>query len=1228
MASNHKNAYPHFVPNQLLKSSTLNGYFAFLDEQTRLSRVHFLGCGIVEGLDFSIADGTLVIYPGVAANKDGWLVQVPEETVYKFAVGVAFSSTPFISDQLKSLLEMGGSRASYICFPTEDDAKQYDSDKKRIVPKPISELELKDYVVALAFGKRPEYQGRCVHDHSDVNTADEILEAWPVLIPVGGREAPSLFQRMSPFQGGVSSKKEPAFEYYHGDVGSFNDQIRSSAISWQSEIIRVMEMVSSHFDKLDQTALDHVFTDSGKAKTGLNDAKKRIQGLVDPSSQDVPDYMISFFSDLATALNEFIDSYNAFVGKYRIIPNVLPEDLLIYLGRVAGDRKDRDIYRSVFRNAMKEEFRKDCKRLSRLLQRVCILTDSFIEKPTDKRILQKAFELEKVRPSGGLSSRPVPFYYDTSKEGFYEAWNADKDFVEEAYDDIPDNAYSNQYLSADGSMNEEGWCLYPRAYQGKDPSAIKNALEMLNRNLRLSMDIAEVGLNEVVRLPSSDADVLLKFLDTIPGVTSKFFEDVQMKCTGNTAIFDLCTALGSAFDAQLVKSLRDGLPLTDKKYREICTTGEITEASVSKMSKEAIDITKKKTITDKALSSAYWKLIDAWKMSFVSVAKEVKQEEIGKAVSLAPIKRGCRVLLFSGPGGNAKDSRTVLSYGVIYQSDVIVSEETVTYGFKMRTKVSVKGDNNEEITGVVYPFSEGARWDRKDNQLVLYPYVSEGSSSVKYKTDKSNIECTSSDQEVLKVLKIDYIDKDSVPVVVLKMVGNGTAWVNLMLKDAQGKSVQRGFSVNVNNPEWNIINVTRVIASSSSSEPFVDDTVQLSAEVKPDDASNPDVGWEPKDPSSVKIYSNGLAKVLKEGRIEIKAFARADESIYDTVILQASSLCFRMRALRKDGTSFYADIPKKEFNPFEPMKDGSTWDCFNDQLVICPFKNTGSSVDPYLVARTNLSCEFSGEQALTSKQEAHPDFGSGSVTVLGMSKTDNGKKVKATLRVIQANNVILSQTIQMNIHNPEWDKKRVTDVWMPSEEPEMLVGQKKQLTAKVIPENADDREMKWDSSTKGVATVVETTGEVTAHRMGNTIISVVTNDGSFTTSRKLYVSSLLFRGDLKNSTKGDGFDTLPDTIQKDKWGDKTFMKIFPYKKVDNSRVKKGESTLVPLSLDKDNLVVVSGCPLTSQVVTDDGKVPYVKLYWGKKGEHELTVQVKDPEDPDNILLSKTFTVKI
>ena len=173
MDSNHKITYPHFYFNQVLRSSTLNSYFAFMDRQTRLSRMHLLGCGIVDGLTFSMDGDALVLSKGVAVNKDGWLIEIPEEIRYRFAADVDFSEEDFLSDDLEALMSLGGSRIKKICFQAEDDVRQF----QNRIPEPLSSLNPNDYVVALAYGIRNEYNSRCSQDSCDLNTTDKVLEA-------------------------------------------------------------------------------------------------------------------------------------------------------------------------------------------------------------------------------------------------------------------------------------------------------------------------------------------------------------------------------------------------------------------------------------------------------------------------------------------------------------------------------------------------------------------------------------------------------------------------------------------------------------------------------------------------------------------------------------------------------------------------------------------------------------------------------------------------------------------------------------------------------------------------------------------------------------------------------------------------------------------------------------------------------------------------------------------
>lgn len=1230
MASNHKNAYPHFMPNQLLKSSTLNGYFAFLDEQTRLSRVHFMGRGIVEGLGFSVTEDALTIQPGVALNKDGWLVQVPDKTEYKYAVGVPFSMTAFNSDDLEDLLDQGGSHISWICFPTEEDAQEYVSQKGLAITA-VSELELGDYVVALAYGKWPEHHGRCSQGHCNVNTADELLEIWPVLIPVNNLSG--LFQKMAPLGCAVPTRNEPALEYYHGGVGMFNDQVRTSAISWESEINKAMGLISSHFDLMDQGAKDHLFTDGESMMDMFSQAKKTIHALVGSASKDdIPDYYISFFGDMVTALNEFVAGYNDFVGKYGLVPNVIPDDILVYLGRPdEGMQKDRNVYRSIFRSAMKEEFQKDAYTLTRLLRRICVLPGCFISKPSDEKISRWPFYLEKARPGGCLSSRPVPFYYDTAKEGFYEAWYADKAYADGSFD-----IQANKNLNPSGSMNDEGWYLYPRAYQGKDLPAVKSALDDLNKSLRLAVDFVEAGLNPVDKLSATDAKVLTQLVDSYSGTTAELFEKVRQACPENGEAFNLALMLGNAFDTHLVESLRDGLPLVGESYQAICEQGEIDDPTVSEMVDAIIKVFKKakKTVDEDKLPSAFLNLIHAWENSFISLAKGVKPEEVGKSVSMAPIKRGCRVLLFTAPGNDKKGKtavRKVVSYGVVYRNqwESAQQDSPAQYGFKMRTRIQIGGEFVDDVPSTVNPFGSGEWWDISNNELILYPYVTNGSKTERFETAKSNIECVGMDKGILDTARIEFLDQKTVPAIILKMVGNGTTMVTLLIKDSKGGIVyQKSVTINVDNPVWNIVPVTRVAVSPTVLEMFLGDTRQLSVRVEPSDATDKEVVWKSKNESIAKVSSDGVLMPVKEGKTEIKAIAKSDESKFGTSTLQVSSLVFRMRAVAKDGSKFFADLPTGSFNPFEPMADGSVWDCVNDDFVICPYKTDGSTVAPYMTTRANLVGESLDERIMTTKTGMHPDNTSGSIIVLRMQAHKNGK-AKATLRVIRSEKIICSRDLLLNVHNPEWDKVPVTGVSLTKTQLELIVGQTEKLEAIVIPDNATNKKVTWVSSFKSIASVVESTGILTAYKMGGTVVTVRTDDGTLTKQMKVVVPSLLFRGQLSKPGKSGSFDDLPDVLERGQWLGTTFMKIYPFKKYDKSVVKQGDPDMVQMPLDPANLVVVSGSNVGTQILTEDGKYPYIKLLWPKKAEkdYEITLQIKDPKDPGNILYSRTFSVK-
>lgn len=76
------NGYPIFAANQVLKYTDLNSLVAYLDQQTRLTRTHLIGIGIVCGLEPSSnylpAAAKILISEGCGVTSEGYLIALSE----------------------------------------------------------------------------------------------------------------------------------------------------------------------------------------------------------------------------------------------------------------------------------------------------------------------------------------------------------------------------------------------------------------------------------------------------------------------------------------------------------------------------------------------------------------------------------------------------------------------------------------------------------------------------------------------------------------------------------------------------------------------------------------------------------------------------------------------------------------------------------------------------------------------------------------------------------------------------------------------------------------------------------------------------------------------------------------------------------------------------------------------------------------------------------------------
>lgn len=182
----------------------------------------------------------------------------------------------------------------------------------------------------------------------------------------------------------------------------------------------------------------------------------------------------------------------------------------------------------------------------------------------------------------------------------------------------------------------------------------------------------------------------------------------------------------------------------------------------------------------------------------------------------------------------------------------------------------------------------------------------------------------------------------------------------------------------------------------------------------------------------------------------------------------------------------------------------------------------------------------------------------------------------------------------------------VTGVKLSSESLVLKVGQTSALEAAVIPTDADNKNVSWESSNSSVASV-DNSGNITALNEGNTIISVKTEDGGYTDTCEVDVVS----GDgtsIDFSSYKKWGNTV--TVPKDKLWSIKFTKPFDVSTVNSSNVlvyEKCDNLLYPIKdvsityNDENNIIYVkptkgytSGetyyLAVTQNVLSKDGKV--------------------------------------
>lgn len=425
---------------------------------------------------------------------------------------------------------------------------------------------------------------------------------------------------------------------------------------------------------------------------------------------------------------------------------------------------------------------------------------------------------------------------------------------------------------------------------------------------------------------------------------------------------------------------------------------------------------------------------------------------------------------------------------------------------------SVDGGYTASAIVNVYDKTTGIQISQTDCKLYLGEQIVLSAQTLPLNTSDNKIEWSSSNSEVATV--------DEQGNVFAKNQGK------CMVK---AKSLDGDFIATCNVAV--LQHVTNVRLSTHSHNMNTGEEFQLQCTVTPANADNKDVIWSSSNDEIASVDQSGKVKALKRGQVKIVATSKDDISISDICELNITQLATAIELDKHEarlaiGNNVALNV---KVSPQDVNTDRVTWKSSDngvarvsdDGIVTAVGKGTAK-----ITATTSdgsyLSdvCEITIWQPVTSVSlEKHECLMKvGETTTLRTSIlpneadnknlvwTSSNEKVatvengvvtahasgKARISVATTDGSELSDDCEVTVSQPvigiNVDPRTLTL---------KSIGATKQLTANVLPENADNRNVKWSSANTSVCLVMDN-GMVVAVGEGSSVITATTVDGGFT----------------------------------------------------------------------------------------------------------------------------------
>ena len=253
------------------------------------------------------------------------------------------------------------------------------------------------------------------------------------------------------------------------------------------------------------------------------------------------------------------------------------------------------------------------------------------------------------------------------------------------------------------------------------------------------------------------------------------------------------------------------------------------------------------------------------------------------------------------------------------------------------------------------------------------------------------------------------------------------------------------------------IHVERIILSDPMLSMVTGDQYQLTAEIYPSNATNPELKWKSSDDAIVTV-SDGNITAIKPGEAYVTATS-VDNGKSD-----------RCRV-----TVTLAEVKVEKIT----LSEESITMAVGDEYQLT------AEVIPSTATNKEVTWSSSNDYVATVVDGKVKAIKKGTATITVVTK-DGGKTARCSVTVSS-------------------DPTSVTGVTLSEESITMAVGDEYQLIAEVVPSTATNKEVTWSSSNDYVATVVD--GKVKAIKVGSARITVTTRNGGYSASCQVTVSA-------------------------------------------------------------------------------------------------------------------------